>query len=194
MEREKLLGFLVTHWEVKSQKPFGFKDFYSLLHEWILDHDYTPSTRDTDFPEISYYESISQKGGKETWIKWRCNYVPEDNKFYRRILNIDIHGLGMKPMEIVQNNKKYLLDKGEVYISCQAILEIDWTGRWRKNWLLKHFLEIFYKRIVWKSMEKHKQEVHEDSHILNEFVKEYFEIQREGTKPTYYQKSTITEG
>jgi len=173
------LGILVNQWEVKTQqRPFDPKQLYVMMHEWIIEEEYVPSPSDTDFPEISYYESRSQQKGKEIWAKWRCFYVPQDNPFYRNLLNVDIHGLHLKPVDVVQDGKKFRLMTGEIYITCQAILELDWQGKWRKHWLLKHLLETFWKRVFWKDLEKHKQELYKLSEKFNSAVKDYMEVKK----------------
>lgn len=191
MVKHKPFAILATNWEIKTQRPIHLKDFYSRMQEWLVDHEYSiPS--DADFPEISYYQSETQKGGKEIWVKWRCNYIPQDNKFYRRLLYIDIHTLGMKPIEVMQNNKKFKMEIGDVYISCQAFLEIDWEGKWRKHWLLKHFLPIYYKRIAHHRIERYKEDVYHDAWEMNIFLKEFLEFVKEkkDTK-TYWPKLDI---
>ncbi|NQV08939.1 hypothetical protein HQ529_03750 [Candidatus Woesearchaeota archaeon] len=191
MAKVRPLGLLVNQWEVKNQtKPFSLKSLYVMMHEWVLEKEYSPSVEDPDFPEISYYESDSQKNGREIWAKWRCFHIPQENPFYKFVMNVDIHGLFIRPVDVMHNGKKFKMDSGELYVSCEAILEVDWEGKWRKNWLLKHFLEVFWKRVFWKNMEKHRKEVYEISMELQTLIKEYLEIRRAIKAPKTYWPAT----
>lgn len=191
MAKIQPLGILTNQWEVKSQqKPFSFKSLYVMMHEWMLEKEYAPSTADPDFPEISYYESVSQQKGREIWAKWRCFHIPQDNPFYRNLLNIDIHGLFIKPVDVMQNGKKFRMDTGELYISCQAILEIDWQRKWREHWLLKHLLHTFWHRVIHHDIEKHKKEVYHISEEFNALIKDWLEIKKPVTVPKIFWPKT----
>jgi hypothetical protein len=171
------LGLTVAQYEIKTQEqPFNMKLLYVMLHEWFIEKQYV-NDKDTDFPEISYYEARHEHG-KEVWVKWRFKYAPQGNKFYRRVFNIDLHGLGMTQLEVVQDNKKYRMDRGEFWFSCHAILEIDYEKKWRNSPLLKPFLNTFWKRFIWKDLEKHRKEIYRDAYEIHNLVKQYLEIKR----------------
>ncbi len=168
----------VAQYELKTQdNPLNFKQFYIMLHEWFLEKEYG-SASDPDFPEISYYDARSPEHGREVWIKWRIKYAPQGNKFYRKVFNIDLHGLHMQKVEVVQNNRKYMLEKGEMWFYCQAILEVDYENKWRNNPMLKPFLSTFWKRFIWKDLEKHRKEIYNDAYEVHQFVKNYMEIRK----------------
>jgi len=171
------LGITVSQYEVKTQnQPFNFKLLYIMLHEWFIEKQYI-GDKDPDFPEISYYEARHDHG-KEIWVKWRFKYAPQGNKFYRRVFNIDLHGLNLQSAEVIQDNKKYKMDKGELWVFCQAILEVDYENQWRNHPLLQHFLTTFWKRFIWKDLEKHRKEIYNDAYELHNLVKQYLEIKR----------------
>ena len=172
------LGITVAQYELKTQEnPVNLKQFYVMLHEWFLEKEYAPKN-DPEYPEISYYEARSPDHGREVWAKWRIKYAPQQNKFYRRVFNIDIHALKVQSVEIVQNNKKFKLDKGEMWLYCQAILEVDYENKWRGHPILRHFLDTFWKRFIWKDLEKQRREVYKDAYELHQVVKNYMEIRK----------------
>jgi len=154
MVEEKPLAIAVTQFEIKtSGRPLSLKLLYVMLHEWMIEHEYAPDNKDANFPEEFYYERRSQQEGREMWAYWRNDHVPQNNPFYRRLLNIDIHTARSKQVELVHNGKKLKLDQGELWVSCYAFLEIDWKKQWRKHWLLKNFLTNFWQRIIWRDLE-----------------------------------------
>jgi len=177
MPHIKPYGISVYNTEVKTQgKPFDLKMLYVMMHEWMLENEYAPDDKDPNFPETFYYDSVSQTKGRELWVWWRNKKAPQKNPFYRRSLNVNLHGLGMMDIETVINGTKRKLAKGEFWISIKAILELDYQGKWRKHWLLKYFLDLFWKRIFWKSIESHKHELLKDAHALHQQLKQFFEI------------------
>ncbi len=171
-------GMTVAQYELKTQSnPVNLKLFYVMLHEWMIEKQYT-NDKDPDFPEIMYGEWRHHEG-REVWAKWRIKYAPQGNKFYRRVLNIDIHTIHSQQVEIVQDNKKFKLDKGELWFFCQAILEVDYENKWRNHPILKNFLTTFWKRFIWHDLEKHKEELYKDAYELHSLVKDYLQIRKE---------------
>src|SRR3989338_792415 len=190
------LGITVAQYEVKLQeRPFSLKHLYLMLNEWFIEKQYVESDKDPDFPEIMYYEARGQEHGKEVWVKWRFKHAPQHNKFYRLLLNVDLHGLGLTTVEVVQDNRKFKMEKGEFWVSCQAILEVDYENKWRNHQLLRHFLTTFWKRFIWKDLETHRHHLLMDAYELQNLVKEFLEIKRPiaHTKPYFAPRGLKTQ-
>ncbi|MFH1408861.1 MAG: hypothetical protein ABIH34_03065 [Nanoarchaeota archaeon] len=184
MTRTEPLGIHVTNYEVKSQNlPFDYKALYVMLHEWMLEHEFCIDDKDTSFPETMYYESRQQDGRKEIWCWWRPKYIPEDNPFYRYALNINLHWLGARQQEIVKDGRKHQLQAGEFWCIVQAVLEVDYQGKWRSHWLLKHLLETFWKRFIWHDMERHKHELYKVAYQLRTDVSQFLDIRQHTAGP-----------
>ena len=181
MDYEAASSYHVTQWELKSQLPIYLKGFYLILHEWVIEHEYqnAESAIDFVFPELSYYESRRQDKGREIWFKWRLRYAPQGSPFYRRALNFDVHALGFKPVDIVDQGTKYSFEKGELWFACRAELQIDYHGKWKKHPFLKRMLDVFWKRVFWKDLQLHQKEVYNDAFDLYKLIKEYMEIRLE---------------
>jgi hypothetical protein len=184
MAKAKPLGVHVTNYEVKSQDfPFHARSFYVMVHEWMLEHEFAPDAADPNFPETMYYETRQQDGRREIWCWWRNKYVPQNNPFYRYALNVNMHWLGAKDTDIVQNGRKLKLQKGEFWFSVQAVLEVDYQNKWRTHWLLKHLLETFWKRFIWKDLEKHRHTLYKTAYELRNDVMQFLQIRQPEQKP-----------
>jgi len=76
----------------------------------------------------------------------------------------------------MQNGKKFKTNHGEIRVTVQALLETDHKHEWRNHPFLKGVYELFWRRIFWKNMESHKQEVLTHANDLHERIKKYFEL------------------
>ncbi len=165
----------VTGAEVKSTNVFEAKKLYIELHDWLIEKGYA-KPGDSDFPEKMYWESRTQNAGSEYWIWWRPSKTIEDNQFWRRVINIDFHGVGMKNVEIMYKGKKVKAVKGKFEILLQSKLEIDRGGLWEKNKLLAPFLEIFWKRIYRKEIEMYRKEILYDLKLIQDICRQFFDL------------------
>jgi len=165
----------VTGAEVKSTNVFEAKKLYIELHNWLIEVGYSPPG-DMNFPEKMIWESRTQTGGAEYWIWWRPYKEIEGNKFWRRVINVDFHGVGMKNVEIMYKGKKARAVKGKFEILLQSKLEIDRKGLWEKNWLLAPFLDIFWKRIYRKEIEMYRKEILQDLKVIQDISRQFFAL------------------
>jgi hypothetical protein len=87
------------------------------------------------------------------------------------------------------------MEKGEFWMACQSILEVDYQNKWRNHPILKYFLTTFWKRFLWKDLEKHRKELLRDSEELQNLVKTYLEIKKPvtGLKSFWPAKGVKTE-
>lgn len=161
--------------EVKSTNVFEAKKLYIQLHDFLIESGYaTPS--DASFPETCFYESRSQTGGAEYWIWWRPTKAIEGNKFWRRVLNIDWHGVGMKDVEILYKGKKVKAVKGKFEVIMHAKLEIDVKKQWEKSRFLAPFFQIFWKRIYRKEIEQQRREILDDLKVIHDLCRQFFAL------------------
>jgi len=161
--------------DVKSTSVFVARALYIELHDWLIENEYSPPT-DIDFPEKRIWEARTQDGRKEFWVWWRPFRVIEGNKFWRRVINIDMHGVGVTPVEIMYKGKKIRCDRGKFEVLLQAKLEIDVGGGWKGSGLLRPFLEPFWKRIYRKEIEMYRKEVLVDMKKIQDVARRWFDL------------------
>ncbi len=172
------LGFthdlLIAKWEVKATDVINLNEFYISLHDYLWHEKYSPN-KNEGFPETFYFESRTQQGGRELWVWWRCTKTEHDSAFFKRKLQVDVHGVGMKEVEIVRNNQKFKANSGKVEILVQMKLAIDHTGMF-KSPFWSNILDVFYKRIYHKRIEGQKKEALKDAYKFQEFVKRQMDL------------------
>ena len=169
------VDILVDKWEVKATDVVHLNAFYIALHDYLWREEYSPA-KDAGFPETYYWESRTQKGGREMWVWWRPFKKIKSDSFYLRHLVVDIHGVGVNPVEVMRHGKKWKVQKGKVEVLVKVKLRLDPEGKWQKHWFLKTIFELFWKRIYKKRIDMHKQQLLKDSFKFNEMVKRMMEL------------------
>ncbi|MBN2458209.1 hypothetical protein JXB31_03715 [Candidatus Woesearchaeota archaeon] len=161
----------VSKSEVKSTKPYDFSKLYNALHDFLYEESYG-GDGDAGFPEEYYWESRSQSMGTEYWIWWRGKKAIAGNKFMRRALDIDIHGVGIKEQEIMYGGKRVKIYKGKFELIIRGKLEIDYEGKWRKS-SLAFLFEIFWKRLWRKEAQIYMREIAGDVITVQDFARNF---------------------
>mgnify|MGYP001604480253 CR=1 FL=1 len=145
---------LIAKFEVKATDVINLNEFYISLHDYLFyekyaSHDGDKPDKNAGFPETFYFESRTQQGGREIWVWWRCNKVEHSSDFFKRKLIVDLHGVGMKEVEIVRNNQKFKANSGKVEVLVQLKLAIDYKHMFSGP-IWGNILDVFYKRIYHK--------------------------------------------
>lgn len=160
--------------EAKYIGALHMRNLYKMMHDWVVEKEYAHTRHDYDFPETNYWESRHSPTGSEIWVWWRCHFAPEENKFYRRTLRMDLHAVRLKNVEIIQNNKKYSVQWAEFKVIIHGLLETDVGKKWQKNPFMNFFYKIFVERIMWRDLMKRKKEVLIDMYDLEGQVKDFY--------------------
>ncbi|MBS3137355.1 hypothetical protein J4232_02895 [Candidatus Woesearchaeota archaeon] len=165
---------LISKFEVKATDVINLNEFYISLHDYLW-HEKYAEDKNTKFPETFYFESRTQQGGREIWVWWRCEKVEHDSNFFKRRLIVDLHGVGMKEVEIVRNNTKFKANSGKVEVLVQLKLAIDFKHMFSGP-IWGNILDVFYKRIYHKRIEGQKKEALKDAYKFQEFVKRQMDL------------------
>ena len=160
---------------IKFKDYFHLKLLYIMMHEWLVDEKYA-TREDSDFPENFYMHRETQRSGTEKWIWWRLTKVPTDNTYYRYVLDLDFHVILLKEAEVMHKGTKFKTNWGEVEIKVWANLEGDYEHKWRDHPILKHFEELFRKRIFWADFQMHKNEFFREAYRFQEAIKTYLKL------------------
>jgi hypothetical protein len=172
--KERLVYKSNVYFRIKSIDVFNLKAIYTVLHEWFVEEEFCED--DQGFPEIYFRERNTQKRGKEIILYWRFSKTPFGIKFYRRTLDLMIKVIAVKNVEVLQEGKKFELQKGLFEIKMWGYLEYDAEKHWRDHWFLKHFLEMYVKRIAKDDMEVHRNEMLRDVELFQRTVKDYMNM------------------
>ena len=166
---------LVDKWEAKATDIIHLNAFYIAVHDYLWREEYSTG-KDAEFPEVYYWETRTQKAGKEIWVWWRPKRHIKNSQFYQRFMVVDFHAVGVKDAEVMKHGKKWKVQMGKVEVMVKVKLRLDPYDHWKKHWFLKHLFNIFWKRIYRKNIEMHKQELLKDSYKFQENVKRILEL------------------
>ncbi len=160
---------------VRHREEFHMKNLYILLHDWFIEEGWV-ERKDHEWPEHFYLLREAQIG-TEMWIWWRFKKVPEDNAYYRYLLDVFWHIVGAKDIEVMRQGKKYKTNWADLELMFQSRLEMDYqheTGKgWRDHKLLGPIHEVFHKRIFKNELEKRRIDLYRDTYRAQEVVKTY---------------------
>jgi len=165
--------------KIKYKDYFHIKNLYIMMREWLVEEEYSP-VESWDFPEDFYLQRETQRKGTEMWIWWRLKKVPSGNSYYRYILDVDFHVLWLKEAEVIHQGQKFKTNWGEIEITIIGKLEKDYMHEegkgWRDHFLLKHFDNLFHKRIFKKDLDMHRLEFKRDVYRFQEAIKTYLKM------------------
>ncbi len=160
---------------VKYKDAFHLANLYKLLRDWFNEHKYFDEFGGERYWEKFYLEKLDQ-AGREIWWWWRATKVPHGSSYCRFKFNLDSHCLFVRDQEIMNEGKKYKVNWGEIELTFTAVIELDYKGEWQKSGILRHFDNLFRKRIYHKDVEMHKKELAEEIYELQGLVKNYLEL------------------
>lgn len=162
---------------IKYKDYFHMKLFYEMMHEWLVEEGWC-TREDEKFKEVFYLQRESQTSGTELWIWWRLEKDPRDmgSKYYRYQLDIDIHVILMKDVEVVRNNMKFKIHNGEPEIKINARILLDYEHKWRNHWFLKHFHEAYKNRMMKGTISLHRRNLYRETYRLQEAIKTYLKL------------------
>jgi hypothetical protein len=174
----------IPEFRVKYKDIFHLKNLYIMMHEMLWEEGWNGYEGDRWHQDIEtlYSENVFQRGihlgGKEMWIWWRCRKDMEGkySGYFRYLLDIDFHGVYLQDVEIIHQGKKIKVTKGELEIFFRPRIEGDYTGKWRSNKFLKHFQDIFEKRIMLSDIEKMEKNLWRTTYQMQNKVKEFLNL------------------
>lgn len=163
---------------IKYKDVFHLKNFYRMIHEWLLEHDWKAADGTKDHHEIFYNQKHDEAGFKEIHIWWRPEKSFTTSKFYKWKLKIDYKCLYLKSTEIMWQGKKHKVDKGEVEMKIRSYVDLIGYQQWKDHWLLKHFWNIYIKRIFYKELLKIKLLLYRETYELQDAMKRFLQLKR----------------
>ncbi len=167
--------------EVKSTQIHDISKLYEHFRYFFSQEGYAP-TKDDDFPEIYYWEARTQRRGKEFFILWRGEKNASKTNFVVRYMELDFHGVGIKPVEIMHNGKKVKAMSGKMEVLLRAKLKIDPSGQWQKSKLWSSLFPLVYKKLNKKLIQVEKKGVTSDMYRMSDFAKNFFKLHTLSTK------------
>ena len=126
---------------------FDFKETYRILYEWLVDQGY-------DVNEKSYKENIGAGGAKELEIEWEAWKKVSD--YFRFLLEIKWHPLGMTTVEVEIDGVKQKMNKGQFELEVKSTLIKDYESRWEGVPFFKFLRGVYDKYIIRERVEQYE--------------------------------------
>jgi hypothetical protein len=167
----------VTRYTVNRKDVFHASNLYLLMHEWLVEHGY--ATRDDyKFPE-KYY--LNKEGpmfaNKEIWWRWRPTKLPlYNNKLWRFDLDIDVHCLTVKDVEVIIGGKKYKAQQGEAEVNVTANLVRDPDKLLEKS-AFKDLKKLLYGRMWKQQFDMLEKELYKDAMQFRDSINTFMTIE-----------------
>lgn len=188
--------------QVKYKDVFHLQNLYNMMHELLWEEGWGGYEGDKGHADIEtlYSENVFQKaihsGGKDLWVWWRLQKdVEKYSGYFKYTLDIDFHGVYLQDIEIMHQGKKIKAKSGELEIFFRPRLEGDYKGTWRKQWLLKHFQDIYEKRIMSYDIEKLEKNLWREGYRIQSKVKDFLNMRTYiPTAPPFHPKLYGQEG
>ncbi len=168
-------GDQIASMTVLYKDVYSWNTFYRLMHEWLLENKYCGP--DEDFREI-LYDHNERSWGSEVTMRWRLSKtdLKSFKALYRYDMDVDVHILGQKEVEVVTNGKKLKADKGEVEVVIKGYLLEDPDGKVKKHWLGQHFSDFIFKVFLKHVRRNHEIALYTDVQRFQEAVKTYMKL------------------
>ncbi len=164
--------------KLKYKDVLDFGEFYTAIYYWMMQHGWRDEDTGDEFWEPYYGEKVSQSGSKEIWSRWRVFRNADDGQFFKFYLDMDIHCIGLSPIEIVKDGRKIKAMKGEVEISIRGYVHQKFVGEFAKNDILKHFSSLFTKKIYKATIDARTKQMYHEVYEFQHFLKQWLKLKR----------------
>ncbi len=146
----------------------NFSDFYDFCYQWFLDEEYFLTER-------LYKEKLSD-AGKEIRIKWKATKNVTD--YFRNVIEIKWHILGLNEVEIERNGQKEKTNKvKELRMDFDVDLEKDYEHKWEDKPLYKFFRGIYDRYIMRTTTDEYEIRLQKKALSLIKEIKSYLQLE-----------------
>lgn len=188
--QEKNMNLLVAELEINNEETFHLKNLYKLIHEWMIEENFSDVDSKDDKFEHLYFDRTIGTGAKEHIIWWRCHRYPQgENGYYEYFLKINWRTINMRETEVVYQGHKFKTNKGEVILRIKAYLMQDHKKRWRDNPFLKYLEPWFRKRVYKQQLEAARIDLYKTAYRLHNVVKQYLLLKTPYELPKPFQRA-----
>ena len=152
--------------QVKQKGFFDYEGLYKFCFTWLKEEDYYLS-------EDKYDEKVTAHG-KEIKIKWTAR--KEISDYFRNIIELKWHIIGMTEAEVEIDGKKENTNKGEVKIDIKGTLERDYEKRWEDRPAWKFLRGVYDKYIIRTTMEQYEIKLNGKASTFFEQIKAFLNL------------------
>lgn len=157
----------VYNQSIKQKGYWNFTELYNFCFGWLEDEGYS-------LKEKEYTEKVSA-AGKEVILKWEASKKITD--YFKNLIEVNWHILGMKDAEIEREGKKESTNKGEVKITIKANIVRDYEDSWEKKPLWKFMRGIYEKYIIRTTIEEYEDRLESKAKTFVSEIKTFLQIE-----------------
>ena len=162
---------VIDHLKFSYEGLFNADEFYTLFSQWFFDKKW-------DWFEKVNEELVTPQGKQLRLVYQNWKSVSE---YYKLMMNIKIHMIDVKEVEVENKGKKLRLHHGVIRITFDGYVFSDRTGEWTSSpffWFLSVIFENYFFKNHWKRYETWLESDVDDLHhkikeYLNTFKYEY---------------------
>jgi len=152
---------------LKHKGYFSFRDLYIFCYDWLKDQGYKVA-------EEEYTEKLSSHG-KEVVIRWKAKKKISD--YFRNIIEVKWHILGMTDVEVEREGKKEKANKGDLKLSFSADLERDYEKRWEDNPFWKFLRGIYDRYVIRTTIDEYEERLRSKAENYVEQIKSFLVLE-----------------
>jgi hypothetical protein len=145
---------------------WDYNEVYIMLYNWLKDHGYS-------LTEGFYKEKLSG-GGKEILIKWEAGKKVTD--YFKYVIELDWHILGMKDAEVEIDGKKVKTNKGELEIVFKGTIIRDYESRWEDKPFHKFLRGTYENYIIRTTIDEYEDDLEDATKELISDIKAFLRI------------------
>jgi len=149
--------------KLKTKATFEFDILYAKMKYWFEFKGYGDESK--NFKEEFYIER-NTANGKSYEIKWKGEKTVSD--YFSNIIEIEFAIVGLKDIEVTENNKKLKMHQASVEMKFSSSLVRNRQGKWSKDSIIK---SIYEKFIIPTRIEQYKIMLYEETYNLINEVK-----------------------
>jgi hypothetical protein len=158
------IDHIVKNLVIEKKSQFNMIELYRTLKAWFDLHEYT-------FFEREYEDTV--KGSKKSVkIRWEGHKEVDDYTKYEIIIKISL-----KNYEIIETKKGKIVD-GDLKMSFEADIEMDYEEKWTNKPAFKFFRAVFDKFVATGRRAKYEKEVKDDVHDIFNRTKSYLNLHK----------------
>ncbi|MBI4738309.1 hypothetical protein HY772_01890 [Candidatus Woesearchaeota archaeon] len=169
----------IVEFSVLYRETFSLEFLYKSIRDWLINEGYVTDGGGSNgdrWMESLMVERTSGSGAKDYWIWWRTG--KQVNPYFKWLLNIDYHTLGLLTTEMMHEGTKIKVNKGEVEVFIKATLIVDPDELWDKHFLLKNkqFQKMYKTRFYKREIEEQETLLYKDAYRLQGAIKQFLEL------------------
>jgi len=159
---------LIDELELNYNGLFDLQDMLKAIDGMIADRGYAKNEKERT-------EKVSQTG-KEFFMELRP--VKRKTAFYVLMVKLRVYINNLKDVEVLKDDKKIVLNEGEIRVLFDAWTTTDYEFRWEQK-PVYYFLRNLFERFVYKvHTDKYHDEVIDDTHFIHRNLKAYLNMHR----------------